>query len=299
MDRCHVLSYVNGLALVRDGPYNSFDRDVISWIYYGNYSSLRKILLWNPSINKCIKVPRPLGIISDLDLGLGFDASKNDYKLVLLMYPPIQIQTDNQGGLVLGLVQIYTLSTNSWVTKPDVHPPSRCLVGSQVFFNGTIHWMAFGKSVVVDGSVSIINNDRLYIVRFEVVDEVFSDLELPIRVVDVPTEDSFLTVMEGCLAMFCGNPSEHDIWVMKDYGNSSSWMKCYTFSLKYSKPLYLKGNGEFLYAKDGLGIKSYDVKKNQVRDLARPYCKTSNYMIYYTYVESLVLSSAPVRVTEN
>ncbi|XP_074314940.1 F-box/kelch-repeat protein At3g23880-like [Silene latifolia] len=222
----------------------------------GNYSSLREIILWNPSIYKCIKVPRPGGIISDLDLRLGFHASKNDYKLVLLMYPPTQIRTcdyvsNNQGGLVPGLVQIYTLSTNSWITKPNLHPPSRCLVGSQVFVNGMIHWIAFGTSVVFDGSLSsVINTDRSYIVTFEVANEVFSDLELPTRVVDVRTKDNFLTTMEGCLAMFCGNPSEHDIWVMKDLGNSNSWMKCYTFMLEYGKPLYLTGNGEFLYAKD-------------------------------------------------
>lgn len=106
---------------------------------------------------------------------------------------------------------------------------------------------------------------------------------------DIQPKEKFPTVLGGSLAIFCAYYGfKNDIWVMGEYGVSNSWSKCYTFELQFDKLLHLQSNGELFYAVDGKGIKSYNVNKERIRDLAKTYSRSSNYTVY-TYVESLVL----------
>ncbi|KAL9243104.1 hypothetical protein vseg_017032 [Gypsophila vaccaria] len=276
----NVLGYVNGLILVKRSTYESY-----------------KTILWNPSINKSQNVPdtmvHPTEQPSYYEFGLGFDASINDYKVVCFTFSSYSFtyyfRVNRYHVPKPGLVQVYSLRTNSWTTKNGAHPPLNWAVGPQIYVNGAVHWMGFGPSVVGDSSAS--NKPCSHIVSFDFGDEVFKYLELPVDVIESGYRDTSVTVMDGCLSIFCVHDCLHDIWVMNENGNSNSWSRCYTFNLSYDKGLYFKGNGEFLYAVDGVGINAYDVKKKCVRYLARTYCKTSTYTVF-THVESLVLSTS-------
>ncbi|KAK9669535.1 hypothetical protein RND81_13G137400 [Saponaria officinalis] len=279
IDKYDVLGYVNGLVLVRPGSRTSSE-----------------VILWNPSMNKSINVPNiMINIIKErsyYEFGLGFDASINDYKVVLFTYPYTDVSyyfgSQRYRATIPGLIQVYSLSANSWTTKNGAHAPSHWAVGPQVYVNGAINWMGFGPNVTDDSWAT--NKICSHIVSFDVGNEVFNYFELPVDVVKSGNRNTSVIVIDGCLAIFSIDNRLHNIWVMKEYGNSNSWGKCYTFSLHYDKGLHFKGNGEFLYGVDGVGIKSYDVKKNCVRDLAKTYNKASTYTVF-THVESLVLST--------
>ncbi|KNA13791.1 hypothetical protein SOVF_113610 [Spinacia oleracea] len=273
-----LISYINGLVLVKKGKSRGF----------------REIILWNPSINSSINVPNPMfeamREATYLELGLGYDASKKDYKVVVMVYPKAEIKYyfgERYRATGPGFVQVYTLSTNSWTSNNNVSPPPYWSVGGQVFVNGAIHWINFGPKLEDD----LWYKDKdMYIVSFDVENEVFKYFELPkgLKTDDEPKE-KFPTMLGGSLAVYCSHyQSRNDIWVMGEYGVSNSWSKRYTFSLQFDKLLHFKSNGELLFAVDGKGIKSYDVKKERVRDLAKTYARSSNYTVF-TYVESLVL----------
>ncbi|KAK9669538.1 hypothetical protein RND81_13G137700 [Saponaria officinalis] len=280
IDKYDVLGYVNGLVLVRPGSRSSSE-----------------VILWNPSMNKSINVPNiminTMQEKSYYEFGLGFDASINDYKVVLFTYPYTDVSY-NFGSLryrakISGLIQVYSLSANSWTTKNGAYVPSPWAVGPQVYVNGAINWMGFGPNDTDD--LWATSKICSHIVSFDVGNEVFNYFELPVDVVNNSgNRYTYVVVIDGCLALICTDNRLHDIWVMKEYGNSNSWGKCYTFSLRYDNRLHFKENGEFLYGVDDVGIKSYDVKKNCVRDLAKTYNKASIYTVF-THVESLLLST--------
>lgn len=275
------LNYVNGVMLVRRGSFRSF----------------REILLWNPSINKSFNVPdyvfENMREATYFELGLGFDASRDGYKVVAIVYPLAEIKYcygERYRGTIPGLVQVYTLSTNSWNSNIGVDPPPYWSVGSQVFANGAIHWTSLGPKIRDDSWYTMKDS---HIVSFDVSNEVFNYFELPSEInrdhKNERMREKFLIVLDGSLGMFYSYESHHDIWVMEEYGAPHSWSKRYKFALQFDNLLYFKSNGELFFALDGKGMKSYDVKKKWVRDLAKTYCRSSKYAIY-TYVESLVLS---------
>ncbi|KAL9243103.1 hypothetical protein vseg_017031 [Gypsophila vaccaria] len=274
-----ILGHVNGLVLVRKREHLAYE-----------------MILWNPSVNKFLNVPNTK--IKDdrthYEFGLGFDTSLKDYKIVLFTYSYVELNGyfgDKRCRTTTpGLIKVYSVSTGSWTTKVGGHQPSQWVVGDQVYVNGAVHWRGFGRNVKGDIWAFALTASKhcSHIVSFDFGDEVFDYFELPVDVIELGNKTTSMTVVDGCLAIFCVRECLHDIWVMNEYGNSNSWSKCYTFSLQYDKGLYFKRNGEFLYGVNGVGIKSYDVKRKCVRDLAKTYCKASTYTLF-THVESLVL----------
>ncbi|KAL2935922.1 PHD finger protein ALFIN-LIKE 5 [Bienertia sinuspersici] len=273
------ICYVDGVILVKRG-------EII----------FQEAVLWNPSIGRSLSFPESmLKAMKDatyVELGLGYEFNSNDYKVVAIVYPRAKFIIKSLGKMycatVPGLVQVYTLSNDSWISILGVTPPPYWNVGKQVYMNGAIHWINFGP----EGTNDLLHPTKdLYVVLFDVKDEVFRYFQLPIDMKsDVEPKEKFPTNLNGSFAIFCAydHESRHDIWVMNEYGVPESWSKCYTFTLQFDKLLHFKSNGELFYAIHGKGIKSYDINTKRVKDLAKTYSRYSKCRIY-TYVESLVL----------
>ncbi|CAO2819015.1 unnamed protein product [Amaranthus hypochondriacus] len=275
------LSYVNGLILVKKKNYRGFNG----------------INLWNPSINRYLNVPNPNSMFDSLndatyfELGLGFYSNSclNDYKIIIIVYPSAEVKYNfgrRYRATISGLVHVYTLSSNSWCSILGISPPYWS-VGKQVFFNGAIHWINFGPNIVAHDSW--YKEKDSYLASFEVENEVFKYFELPTGMKDGDEPKiKFPTILGGSLAIFCAySDHQNDIWVMKEYGVSDSWSKCYSFKLVLDDLLHFNNNGELFFVVNRKGIKSYDVKTDKVRDLAKTYSRSCTYTVF-TYVESLV-----------
>ncbi|KDP39037.1 hypothetical protein JCGZ_00794 [Jatropha curcas] len=97
-------------------------------------------LLWNPSIQKSITVPRPnLTSMGHAFVGFGYDSRNDDYKLVR-MVPPNDPKGLNSGAQL----EIFSLKSSSWKTLsgPICHKYMTIASSSQAFVNGVVHWIA-------------------------------------------------------------------------------------------------------------------------------------------------------------
>ncbi|KAL3503491.1 hypothetical protein ACH5RR_037940 [Cinchona calisaya] len=212
-----------------------------------------KIYLCNLATRQFLTLPpSPFGCpdefmevqISTTGLGLGFDPSTKDYKLVKF----IEYFFAESSAPPVGGVQIYQLRTNSWrklegdVSGPSAIVPCQCFPVS-ILINGFLimHWCA----------TYMCDNLWHGILSFNMSTEAFQKIELP--PCDKPGRIAFnLAVLNDSLAFilfgsrFSEPPpiltTEHsiDIWVMMEYGIKESWVKKYSihpFSLSGCAPL--------------------------------------------------------------
>ncbi|KAJ9535307.1 hypothetical protein OSB04_un001586 [Centaurea solstitialis] len=154
-----------------------------------------------------------------LVLGFGYDTVSDDYKVVRVAYDGLFFSSRPH-------VEIYTVKTAVWrvVTFPD---DLRCFFicpnQSQVFFNGSVHWIA--------SSDPMPDVSRYSIMTFDMSTEGFGEIELPKDLPLLPTTKVVVTVVGEFLGVIytCGfNPSwsrssNHVIWAMKEYKNPTSW----------------------------------------------------------------------------
>ncbi|KAF9598592.1 hypothetical protein IFM89_028261 [Coptis chinensis] len=133
---------------------------------------------------------------------------------------------------------------------------------SWVFLNGALHWLGYAK-----------DNFSKTIVSLNVGDKVFRDFSRPNVGVD---ETAFMTVGvwggELCLLYSHHFDIDIEIWVMKNYGQSESWIKLFAFpkiimmSVKY---------GEVLL-RDGRNIVIYNPKDKTTRNLEIQFISESD-----------------------
>nr|POE84702.1 f-box protein cpr30 [Quercus suber] len=112
-----------------------------------------------------------------------------------------------------------------------------------VSLNGAFHWIVEQN----DGSESIL--------AFDIANEKFRLYRKP-RNEDLPS----LEVLGGCLCFIecCSEfPDYNDFWLMKEYGDESSWTRIYKIELdvepwniEYFKPLLLSKNGKKILMED-------------------------------------------------
>jgi hypothetical protein len=120
-------------------------------------------------------------------------------------------------------MKVNTLGTNSWKNIQDFPFDSTpCTDSVGRFVSGTINWLA-SKDWHIEWQQS-----SCFIVSLDLGKESYKKILLPdCGVVDVSI--LYLSVLRDCLCMIYGN----DIWVMKEYENSESWIKL--FSVPYMK----------------------------------------------------------------
>ncbi|KAG5549748.1 hypothetical protein RHGRI_014898 [Rhododendron griersonianum] len=192
------------------------------------------LFLWNPSTRKSKILPSlnlPPAHVEYYGFGLGYDASIDDYKVVLLLKDWRSI------GIALE-VKVYTLRTNSWRRIGDSPHgrPYYCLRPG-VFVNGAFHWK--------------LDTNRL-IVSLNLVKETYGEFLEP----EYQDGGSYvmLGAFSGCLCvLYDYHRTCADLWVLKEYGIRESWTKLvvvpYATSpshLKFTIPVCILKNGKVL-----------------------------------------------------
>lgn len=246
------------------------------------------IILWNPSIRKFKKLPRPR--VTHLThgkytcvLGFGFDRQKNDYKVVRLAY----VKGRNGRDLIPPEVEVYGLNSGAWRSFNAGAPPYGILdtlfTRSQAFASGAIHWIGYDPC-----KGDCLNK---LIVSFDIGNEVFGELMLPNCLVEC--EDLYVAEYGELLSMFemkrRGKELYFNVWVMREYGFVESWMKLYSLDIceGVCRPIGFKNNEEVLYVTARGKLVSFNQNTIQTKGFGIKGATDSFYV--GSYMESLVL----------
>ncbi|KAF5201601.1 F-box/kelch-repeat protein [Thalictrum thalictroides] len=199
--------------------------------------------IWNPCTRDCISIPLPslpsdLPPFEDLKQGFGFSYHResNEYMLVMILSEwdtcsYIFVFTPGKGLWEFYKISYYLVCCNR----------------SNIFVNGALHWIANAPG------------EEYLIVSLNIKDDVFQEiLPPPLRIEDINTIE--VCDLNGMLCVTCSerdlHKEEFHIWVMKEYGVDSSWIKQYVFEdLDFPfelEPLYITDDGKLLAKDDSL-----------------------------------------------
>ena len=253
-----------------------------------------RIIVWNPSIIKCITLPKPSITIKthgpiSCCLAFGFDSRTNDYKVVRFAFQFVLEELDTP------IVEVYSLSEGSWriiSASATLQPEIRFKygIGNAASLNGAIHVAATDWK----------NAPRPLVLTFDLSDEVFREISVPngmFREGDLVST----SVFQGLLSLLCYATDEDtgekccSIWVMKEYGIVESWTKQFTVDLngEIERVLGVRKNGHILVeAQERISseLSSYDPESQQVQRLGICGFK---YFHLDNYMENLVLLDKP------
>ncbi|XP_016196676.1 F-box/kelch-repeat protein At3g23880-like isoform X2 [Arachis ipaensis] len=174
------------------------------------------LVIWNPltgssktisysHIVSRIKIPLVINPDHKVPYGFGFDASRDDY-LVVLSWP----DNYNQHHL-----DCFSLRTNSWINLDAALPKSMGTWKQQfygLFLHGAIHWLCYSSQDYIDDAILI----------FDLKERSFSKISMPKQLVGCSPIN--LTILGGCLALYWYHDDITEIWVMKEYKVPSSWI---------------------------------------------------------------------------
>ncbi|PRQ31095.1 putative F-box domain-containing protein [Rosa chinensis] len=271
---CRVVGTCDGLVLLAD--------DLGNEVY--------NFVIWNPSIRKYVILPKPSVRFSthgnyEANIGLGYDAIGNDYKLVR-----VTSLVDQPDHYPRTLVQYYSLATGSWGMLRLLPP---CLVNSsrvQVLVNGALHWLA----------ICWTNDHQIkYVVMaFDVGGQPFREIMLP----ESLQLDELLEFRLGVsgdrksIGLFVRCKSETncflDIWVMKEYCVEKSWTKLMILTPQgpnrsLPKALCFRRSGEVvLILEDDHELVSIEIVSKQFKNLG---ISAGQVCFVDSYEESLLL----------
>ncbi|XVF52486.1 hypothetical protein PTKIN_Ptkin05aG0022200 [Pterospermum kingtungense] len=190
-----------------------------------------RIVLWNPSVRKSIELPWP-NVTSDevgsyiFTLGFGFDAKKNDYKVVRLAY--LRSGADHRSHLLPPKVEVFSVVEKGWrmVSGKGLECCFVEDIWTQCFLKGRVHWIAYEKKM---GRV------KNWVLLFDMEDEKFRKMKLPESLVDIIPMRLFISVSIGMLTVFEYYEDERNrfcnIWVRTEYGDVKSWCKLYNIDV--------------------------------------------------------------------
>ncbi|XVF37949.1 hypothetical protein REPUB_Repub20aG0055300 [Reevesia pubescens] len=205
--------------------------------------------------------------------GFGYDASKDDYKVV-------KIHSSSQ------TVDVYSLKKDHWSFCGNFPKEIATIRGrgdAGVHLNGTIHWLA-RPEINIEGS----KQKHAWIIAFDLTKEEFFDIPTPIVLNDIVWYELFT---DGRCLYIVRNPSVEqvcEIWVMGE-----SWKRIH-LSFSYHKkliPLNFPKTEEALFLIDGrlflYNRRTERQKEVTMGNIPRGY---AGYMLNgaFSYVESLV-----------
>lgn len=205
--------------------------------------------------------------------GFGFDEANDDYKVVGVL------SGFCSGGSYESVVKIYSLRHGSWKAI-DVFKDGLPFDDNGKFVSGKLHW---GRRSGMDSKWDIVS--------FDLGNEVRGTVNQP-SYLDRGFAPS-LGAIEGKLCVMCDYPKVSvDVWILKQYGESDSWMKVVIVPYlddpwkgPYSTPLCIGAKGEILLAY-GSSFVVYDPKEGSLR---RPMMRNFNtFLEADVYTESLV-----------
>nr|XP_027080994.1 F-box protein CPR1-like [Coffea arabica] len=229
LEAAHLIGPCNGIVCITDGMD----------IYLCNPAT-RELRKLPPSPFGCPENYRPM---TD-GVGIGFDPSTNDYKVVRILYwEAIEYRPDRQYQ-----AELYSLNTNSWRELRDVILPFyHCFSRCNLLFQGRFHWRAWHAFAQPCDTDCILS--------FDMRAEVFDVIHYPPSCVGdlglvENKEPSFVSLNDSLALILCTSLSEEhpappqviDIWVMMEYGVEESWTKKFSlgpFTTGIRRPLCL------------------------------------------------------------
>ncbi|KAK8475066.1 hypothetical protein V6N12_035237 [Hibiscus sabdariffa] len=239
-----------------------------------------KFILWNPSIQKCISLPRPR--FSDdvhINFGFGFDSITNDYKLVIIGF-------EEDGAWIKPF--LFSLNQNCW-KRVNAIPPNYAFDPAEIslpFVNGAVHWIGYQKR----------NNVRStnVILGFDLSAEEFFEISLPESLIGLgPMDLSTMKYGESSIAVLKRDPGNvHELWVMKEYGVVGSWTKVLKLNRRWFPDILgFRKNGEVLVQLDYGKLASLDLNCQQMElhGVKGVEVTTNLISLECSYVESLLL----------
>ncbi|XP_037497978.1 F-box protein CPR1 [Jatropha curcas] len=237
----------------------------VSWDFSSNKivstpDSRYSLIVWNPATRECRVLPDPEKFVS---YGLGYDSATDDYKVI------------RWGSRE---ITVHSLKSNR-IQKIKVKVDFR-FYQAGTFIHGALHW------VVADWVIA----------AFNLADDKILQLEIPNRQADEIICN--LGVFRGCLCYFSRNghvPCHLNVWVMKEYGVTTSWTKFVTIPpervrvFPYKATFCCRNDAIFIVANKYDGTSAlfwYDLKNKESKNL-----KTFKHPVVarvVSFVESLV-----------
>ncbi|KAI9119052.1 hypothetical protein K1719_009727 [Acacia pycnantha] len=249
-----------------------------------------KFILWNPSIQKYVWLPRALPWDGKpYSVGFGFNRNSNDFKIVNLVHRYV-----DEANYVIDSAWVFSYITWSWkrVTYDNSIPP--CYIRPlfpHLFFNGVLHWTA----------TTATETEECYdfILTFDLTLEVFGKILLPPSIgTDFESWNSILTTGDSLLVtqekrMLDDEidqvvPCVFSMWIMEQYGNQESWTNIFSETTEVIDPVHILGarkNGELIVEMEGGQIRRYNPTTST--DLPLRDMQSGVFFCYYT--ESLYL----------
>nr|ABX82528.1 S-locus F-box-like protein c [Petunia integrifolia subsp. inflata] len=228
------------------------------------------IIILNPSTRKYVVLPPspfgcPKGYHRSIEgIGFGFDSIVNDYKVVRLSDVYWDPPTDYPGPRE-PKVDIYDLSIDSWRELSEVEFPSiYYLPCSEMYYKEAVHWFSH-----IDMDVMIL--------CFDIITEIFRTMKIPGDCTFLEIPRYGLAILNECLTLIsypdpmCSDEPIEEliyIWIMKEYGESESWIKKYTIKpLPIESPLAIwKDHLLLLQSISGIILFSWDLNSNEVKE---------------------------------
>ncbi|KAL2329775.1 hypothetical protein Fmac_017356 [Flemingia macrophylla] len=187
-------------------------RGLVSCCYHRGWDHI-DLILWNPSTGVYKRLP-----IFEYLYGFGYDASTDDYLLVLI--PRLFAHQEPK-------VHVFSFKTYSWNLYDNnvLYSDFFCLRRG-LLLNGALHWLVICEDEM-----------RFVIIAFDLTQRTLS--EIPLSLNHFSRRSRFLfsfSKMGECLSVCCTypDPAITDIWVMKEYKVRSSWTKLLVIPLIYN-----------------------------------------------------------------
>ncbi|XP_074296730.1 F-box/kelch-repeat protein At3g23880-like [Silene latifolia] len=185
-------------------------------------STSTRILLWNPILQKCIKLPRTTFRDRESVVGFGYDCRKNDHRVVRIYFSAKETT----------LVEVFSVQERTQrIICADYLADNSItqITSTNCFVNGFIHWF------ICDFDISPFRAKSLLL--FNVSEEKFNMMELPETITNTEecNDGSYFGIFEyqGMLSVSHRNPTKYwgndiarcQIWVKREYNDATSWCK--------------------------------------------------------------------------
>uniref|UniRef100_A0A2N9J4S8 F-box associated beta-propeller type 1 domain-containing protein n=1 Tax=Fagus sylvatica TaxID=28930 RepID=A0A2N9J4S8_FAGSY len=245
------------------------------------------VLIWNPATGETKVLPGnrldylPIDYcFGSIDVGFGFDAKTNDYKVIIVATTsriiPLLLTSWCQ-------CEVYSLNSNSWRRIDGIHVDILNHTYCRTYTNGMFSW--YGAC------------DKGYCLwSFDISNEVFLTTPLP-DATDFEEKSgraSFMLNELVALAIYyvdtvLGSETCFDIWLLHEFGVEESWTKLITIGplTQINRPLGFWKNDYSLFLENTDGqLVLYDFSTQEMTDLHIDGIPSSLQML--TYMESLV-----------